>query len=125
MSSIKTSSAPKPNDLSPLSFLSAQSIQLLTITTTPAVACEPIEIDAATRAGVVIFLEALARRRRRGLEEGGPELDAVRAAVLQAAARLDELAGRDQRGVADDGDEIAPASSFDPQNAEAVLGIME
>jgi len=52
-------------------------------------------------------------------------LDAVRAVIYPGAARLDELAGRDHCGVANDGDEIALAAGFDTQNAEAVLGIVE
>ena len=75
--------------------------------------------------GAEIFLDPLDRRRRRGLEERGSELDAVGAVVDPGAARLDELAGRDHRGVAEDGDQIALAAGFDPQHAEAVLGVVE
>jgi hypothetical protein len=52
-------------------------------------------------------------------------LDAVGAVVDPGSARLDELAGRDHRGMANDGDEIALAPRFDTQNAKAVLGVME
>ena len=45
--------------------------------------------------------------------------------LIQLPARLDELAGRDHRGVADDGDQVALAARFDPQHAEAVLGVVE
>jgi hypothetical protein len=38
---------------------------------------------------------------------------------------LDELAGRNHRGMSDEGDEIALAAGFNAQNAEAVLGIVE
>ena len=52
-------------------------------------------------------------------------MDAVRAVVDPASARLDELAGRDHRGMADYGDEFALATGFDAQNAEAVLRVVE
>ena len=47
------------------------------------------------------------------------------AVVDPGPARLDELAGRDHRRVADEGDEVALAAGFDTQNAEAVLGVVE
>jgi hypothetical protein len=53
------------------------------------------------------------------------KLDAVGAVVDPGSARLDELAGRDHRGMANDGDEIALAAGFDAQNAEAVVGVVE
>ena len=53
------------------------------------------------------------------------ELLAVGAVVDPFARRGDPLAGGDRRGVADHGDEIAMAARLDPQNAEAVLGIVE
>ena len=58
--------------------------------------------DAADHAGAEIFLDPLDRRWRRSLEERGFELDAVRAVVDPRPARLDELAGRDHRGMADE-----------------------
>ena len=45
--------------------------------------------------------------------------------LTQTPAPLDELAGRDHRGVADDGDQVALAARLDPQHAEAVLGVVE
>ena len=81
--------------------------------------------DTADHAGAQIFFDALDRRRRRGFEERGSELDAVRAVVDPAPARLNELAGRNQRGVSDDRDEIALTSSLDAEHAEASLGVME
>ena len=41
------------------------------------------------------------------------------------ARRGDPLAGGDHRGVADDGDQLAVAARLDPENAEAVFGIVE
>jgi hypothetical protein len=76
-------------------------------------------------AGAEVFLDPLDRRWRRSLEERGPELDAIRAVVNPGPARLDELAGRDHRCMANEGDEIALAAGFDRQNAEAVLGVVE
>jgi hypothetical protein len=49
----------------------------------------------------------------------------MRAVIDPGPARLNELAGRDHRGMADYGDEIALAAGFDTQNAEAVLGVVE
>src|SRR5215469_5003113 len=81
--------------------------------------------DAADHAGAQVLLDALDRRRRRSLEKRGFELDAVRAVVDPGPARLDELAGGDHCGMPDKGDEIALASGFDAQHAEAVVGIMK
>src|SRR5271168_2664988 len=52
------------------------------------------------------------------------KLDAVRAIVDPGPARLNKLAGRDHRRVADYGDEIALAPGSDPQHAEAVLRVV-
>ena len=52
-------------------------------------------------------------------------MDAVRAVVYPGSARLDELAGGDHCGMPDDRDEIALASGFDAQHAEAIVGVME
>jgi hypothetical protein len=52
-------------------------------------------------------------------------LDAVRTIVDPGPTRLDELAGRDHRGMANDGDQITLTSGFDAQNAEAVLGVVK
>src|SRR5271166_2434938 len=81
--------------------------------------------DAADHPGAEIFLDALDRRRRRSPQKRGSELDAVRTVVDPASARLDELAGRDHRGVAENRDQVALPTSFDPQHAEAVIGVVE
>jgi phytoene dehydrogenase-like protein len=47
------------------------------------------------------------------------------AVVDPSSARLHELAGRDHRGVAENGDQVALAARFDPQDAEAVLRVVE
>jgi len=81
--------------------------------------------NAADHAGAEIFLDALDRGRCCRFEERGSELDAVRAVVNPGPARLNKLAGRDHRGVANDGDQITLAASFNSQHAEAVLGVVE
>jgi hypothetical protein len=52
-------------------------------------------------------------------------MDAMRAVVDPGPARLNELAGRDHRGVADEGDEITLTASFDTQDAKAIFGVVE
>ena len=70
--------------------------------------------DAADHARAEIFLDSLDRRRRRRLEERGSELDAMGAIIDPAAARLDKLAGRNHRGMADNRDQVALAAGFKP-----------
>ena len=53
------------------------------------------------------------------------ELLAMGAVVDPFARRRDPLAGGDRRGVADDGHQIAMSACLRPQNAEAVLGVVE
>src|SRR5467141_2079962 len=81
--------------------------------------------DAANHAGAEIFLDTLDRRRGRSLEERGLELNPVGTVVDPGSARLDELAGRDHRGVAENGDQVALPAGFDTQDAEAVLLVVE
>src|SRR3954465_13357878 len=49
----------------------------------------------------------------------------MRTVVDPGPARLDELAGRNHRGMPDQGDVVALASRFDPEHAEAVLRVAE
>src|SRR5260370_22868464 len=81
--------------------------------------------DTADHAGAEIFLDPLNRRWRRSLEERGFELDTVGAVVDPASARLDELAGRDHCGVAEDRDQVALPAGFDAEHAEPVLFVVE
>ena len=81
--------------------------------------------DAADHAGAEILLDAVDRGRGRGAQEPRLELLAMGAVVDPVARRGDPLAGGDRRGVADDRDQIAMAARLDPQNAEAVLGVVE
>ena len=81
--------------------------------------------DALDHAGAEIALDALERGRRGGLQEGGLELQPVRAVVDPGARGLDELAGADRGRGADHGHQVALAAHLDPQHAEAVLGVVE
>jgi len=49
----------------------------------------------------------------------------VGAIVDPGPARLDELAGRYHRRMADDRDRITLSAGFNPQHAEAILGVVE
>ncbi len=89
---------------------------------------QPLRIgrsDASDHARAEVALDALDRRRRCRLQEGGPELQAVRAVVRPGTGGLDPLAGRDHRGVADDGDEVALPARLQAQHAEAVFLVVE
>jgi hypothetical protein len=81
--------------------------------------------DAADHPRAEILLDPFDRRRRCGLQERGSELDAMRAVIDPAPASLDELAGRDHRRVAENGDQVALAAGFDAQHAEPVLFVVE
>ena len=50
---------------------------------------------------------------------------AVGAVVGPTAGGLDKLAGRNQSGVIRHGDEVALATGFEPQDAKAIVRIME
>jgi hypothetical protein len=78
--------------------------------------------DALDQTGAQVLLDALQGGRRGGAQEGGFELRAVFAVLFPAARRLDVLARRDRRRVADQGDEILVTARLDPQNAVAGLG---
>ena len=80
--------------------------------------------DALDHAGAEIALDALQRGRRCSLEEGGLELQPVRAVVDPDARGLDELAGADRGGGADHGHQVTLAARLDPQHAKAVLGVV-
>jgi hypothetical protein len=81
--------------------------------------------DAADHARAEILFDPLGRGWRRGLEERGSELDARRAVVDPAVARLDELAGRDHRSMAGNRDQVALATGFDAQDAEPIFFVVE
>ena len=81
--------------------------------------------DAADHAGAQVLLDALNCRRSRDLEERRPELDAVDAVVDPGAACLNELAGRNHRGVAEHSNQITLAARLDAQHTKSVLLVME
>ena len=81
--------------------------------------------DALDHAGGEVLLDALGGGRRCRAQEIGAELHAVRPVVDPPAARLDELAGADRRGMADDGDQVALAARLHPQDAEAAVLVVE
>src|SRR5207248_5565324 len=81
--------------------------------------------DAADHAGAQVLLDALNRRRRRELEERGLELHAVDAVVHPGSARLDKLAGRNGRSMAEHGDQLPLAARLDAQHAKPVLVVVE
>jgi hypothetical protein len=64
-------------------------------------------------------------RRRRGLQKPRFELLAMAPVVHPFAGRGDPLAGGDRRGMADDGHQVAMSTGLRPENAEAVLGVVE
>ena len=81
--------------------------------------------DAADHAGAEIPLDALDRCRRRGPEKARLELLAVGAVVDPLARGGDPLARRNGRGVTDDRYQVAMSARLGPQNAEAVVGVLE
>ena len=81
--------------------------------------------DAADHPGAKVLLDALDRRGGRGLQEPRPELLAMGAVVGPFARGRHPLAGRDHRRMAHRRDQIAMASGLQPQDAEAVLRVVE
>ena len=81
--------------------------------------------DAADHARGQVALDTLQRCRRAGLEEGRPELLAVRAVVHPRAAHLDELTRADHRRLADHGRQLTLAPHLDPEHAEARVRVVE
>ena len=68
-----------------------------------------------------IRCDACQGRRRHPLQPLGAILEAMLAVVDPVALSLDELAGGDRGGAADDRDQIALALDLDPQHAKARL----
>ena len=62
--------------------------------------------DAAHHAGAEVFLDPLRRRRRRGLQKVGFELEPVAPVGNPDAEGVDEFSRRDRRHMPDDGDEV-------------------
>src|ERR1700724_3691299 len=81
--------------------------------------------NAADHSGAEIFFDSLCRGGRHRFQKPGAELHAMGAIVVPLAARLDELAGGDHRGMTDDGDGFTLAARLHAQNAEAVIFVMK
>ena len=56
---------------------------------------------------------------------GGAKLHAVRPVVDPMFARVDELAGTDRRGMADDGDQVALSARLHSQDAKAAVLVVK
>src|SRR6266516_5743200 len=80
--------------------------------------------DAADHSRREILLDALKRGGRRGLEEPSFELLTVSTVVNPVARCRDPLTGRDRGGMANQGDQLAVATSLNPQDAKTVLGVL-
>ena len=81
--------------------------------------------DALDHARGEVLLDPLGGSGRCRSQEIGAELHAMCPIVDPPAARLDELAGADRRGMADDGDQIALAARLHPQDTEAAVLVVE
>jgi hypothetical protein len=80
--------------------------------------------NAADHARGKVLLDAFDRSGYGGPEEPGLELPAMGAVVHPVAGTRNPLAGGNDRGMPDDGDQLAVASRLDPDDAEAVLGVL-
>jgi hypothetical protein len=81
--------------------------------------------DAFDHAAAEITLDAFAGGRRDGAEFLGAQLEAVFLVVDPEAFGGEPFAGGDGGERADDGDEVAAAFGFDPENGEAAFFIEE
>ena len=81
--------------------------------------------DAPDHPGAEIFLDPVDRTRSRSLQKPRFELLAVGAIVDPFAGCGDPLPGRADRGMADDGHQVAMTARFRPEDAKAVLSIVE
>jgi hypothetical protein len=81
--------------------------------------------DAADHPGAQISFDPVDRARRRGLEKSRLELLPVGMIVDPFAGCSDPLASGDYRGMANDGHQITVAARLRPEDAKAVLAVME
>src|ERR1700733_4034128 len=72
-----------------------------------------------------IFLDPFDGGGGRRLEKACTELEAVLAIIVPIPARLDELAGGDHGGMADNGDQIPLAARLHTQHGETVFLVVE
>src|SRR6266566_154827 len=71
-----------------------------------------------------VLLDTLGRGGRRGLEEPGFELLTVGTVVDPVAGGRNPLPGRNRGGMADQGDQLALATSLNSDDAKAILGVL-
>ena len=81
--------------------------------------------DAADHSRAQILLDAVDRSRGGGAHEARLELLAMGVIVDPVARGGNPFTGGDDRGMADDSDQVAMAARLDPQNAEATFSIVE
>jgi hypothetical protein len=81
--------------------------------------------NAAYHARAEVFLDAVERRRLRGLQKRRLKLLAVGAIVDPLSRRRNPLAGGDDRCVPDDRNQFPVATCFDPQDAKARYTIVK
>ena len=91
----------------------------------PTILLASVGTDAAHHAGAEVFLDALGRGRRGRLQRIGLELQAMRAIGEPDADGMDEFAGRDESGMADDGDKIAPPARLHLQDGETIFLVVK
>ena len=81
--------------------------------------------DAADHPGAEVLLDTVDGGRGRRAHETRLELLAVGMVVNPVARGSDPFSGGDRGGVADDSDQVAMSTRLDPENAEAILSVVE
>ena len=81
--------------------------------------------DPPDHARAEVAPDPLDAGRRRDLEEARLQLRPVAAVVDPGPARLEPFAGCDGGGVANHRDQVTLPAHLDPEDAEAVLGVVE
>src|SRR5258705_6685165 len=81
--------------------------------------------NAAYHARAEVFLDAVERRRLRGLQKLRLKLLAVGAIVDPLARRCNPLSGGDDRSMPDHRDQFPVPTGFDPQNTKAGFIVVE
>jgi hypothetical protein len=81
--------------------------------------------DTRDHAGAEVLLDSVDRRRRRGLQESGAELQSVGSVVDPLAAGGDPFSGGDRRRLTNDRHKVAMAARLRSENAKAALLVVE
>ena len=81
--------------------------------------------NPANHSGAEVLLDTVDGGRGGRAHEARPELLAMGVIVNPVARGSDPFSGSDRGGVADDRDQIAVSTRFDPENAEAILSVVE